>query len=167
VLKAIQTYASINQQLKGLNKNLERLIQLLTVATGGGSKSLLSAAAGEAKASMDHHHALILSLSRYPAKAQVLVNEVTAYAASRKKVVDKYKIVTELAQNTFNHSSDVEKQLEEAKLQWETLRQVDSDIRVKHRQLATAIRASSNINVDGTGSDSDSESDTEVDDSDD
>jgi hypothetical protein len=163
VLEAIKAYASINQQLKELNKNLENWIQLLTVATGGGSKSLLSAATDEAKALMVRHHALISSLRRYPANAHVSVNEVTAYAASRGKVVDKYKIVTELAQNSFNRSSEVEKQLEEAKLQWETLSQVDSAIRVKHRQLATAIQASSNIIVDGAGSDSD----TEVDDSDD
>lgn len=159
VLEAIKAYGSINKELKVLNGKLESMIQLLTVATGGGNKSLLVAALDEAKVLMDQHNQLIPTFSRYPVTAQLAVNEVTAYATSRKKVVDKYSVVTELAQNTFNRSSAVEKQLEEAKLQWKRLVHVDTAIRAKHAQLETAINPPSNINVDGSGSASDPEED--------
>nr|WP_314623050.1 hypothetical protein [uncultured Noviherbaspirillum sp.] len=104
ILTNLKRYQEIEKQLDSLNARMDRIIELLTVATGGGQKNLIMAAADDVESAVVRFDAM---LKQFPATILLSVEQKEILKKSQKNLSDKYKTFSEINEITKNISKDV------------------------------------------------------------
>jgi hypothetical protein len=166
VMAALKTYSKIEKQLKDVNDRLDKLISVLTTATGGGTKSLLLAAADEAQASLSAYGRLLESLTKSHANSVLPPAEIKAFHESREAAKKKFNALKDLARKTSNYSVDVGTKIKSIVDEKDKLVLLHKKFLAQHKEITipTAKRQPiQNSQVDGneSGTSTETESDEE------
>lgn len=113
VMAAIKAYSKIEKQLIDVNSRLDALINVLTIATEGGTKSLLLAAADEAQTSLNTYGTLLENLTRSHAQQVLLQPEIDLFQRDWRAVNKKFGALNALNQKTYNYSVDVHTKIQD------------------------------------------------------
>jgi hypothetical protein len=113
VMAALKTYSKVEKQLIDLNNRLDKLIEVLTIATGGGTKSLLLVAADEAKASLSAYGSLLESLTRSHAQQMLSAPEIDLFHKNWRAANKKFHALDALQKTTHNYSVDVQTKIQD------------------------------------------------------
>ncbi len=109
----LKRYQEIEKQLDSINARLDKIIELLTVATGGGQKNVILAAADNAESALVGFETMLKQL---PIKTLLSEEQKEKLKISLKNLDDKYKTFDEIYDVTKNISQEVSKRIEKLRV---------------------------------------------------
>jgi hypothetical protein len=106
VLANLKRYQALEKQLDSLNARLDKLIELLTVATGGGQKNLILAAASKADTALDAFSKMLNGFPQNERLTDVQRVPVQRHLDDLKEKVLSFKNIRDV---TRNYSEEVDR----------------------------------------------------------
>lgn len=132
IMAIVKRYKKLEKDLEVLNKKLDRLIELLMVATGGGEKSILLKAAEDTKVALSNYETFINNLNQISPQRTLTIPEITLFNRHRKAAGEKYLSFEKLGRKTTNYSVDLGDCIREVVAQKERLKQIHKGFRDIH-----------------------------------
>lgn len=164
VMAALKAYSKIEKQLIDVNNRLDKLINVLMVATEGGAKSSLLAAADGAQASLSAYGRLLESLTKSHANSLLPPAEIKAFHESREAAKTKFKALEYLARKTSNYSVDVRTKIKSIVDEKNKLVLLHEKFRAQHKEITIPTAKSQpiqNSQVDDDESDISTETESD------
>jgi hypothetical protein len=161
VMAALKTYSKIEKQLKDVNDRLDKLISVLTIATEGGTKSLLLAAADEAHSSILAHSASLTNFSQTHAQKQLSASEISAFTEAKDALNKKMLALIDRSNKTMNFSEDVNKKISKVLEEFNKINALHTEFINRHKEIPKVPRQNQAPlvqNPDGGDSDDEPES---------
>lgn len=109
----LKRYQEIEKQLDSINARLDKIIELLTVATRGGQKNLILAAADNVESALVGFETMLKQL---PIKTLLSEEQKEKLKISLKNLDDKYKTFDEIYDVTKNISQEVSERIEKLRV---------------------------------------------------